>query len=420
LAPLGVDMRTLLPAYPAVMAALPEAEPVLGLDTLFGGPARLLAARTAEGAGIFLLDAPHLYARPGNPYLGPNGHDWADNHRRFGALAQVAFRLGQGLLGAWQPELVHGHDWQAGLVPAYLALAGDPRPATVMTVHNLAFQGLFSASHLAELGLPPSSFAPHGVEYHGHVGFLKAGLFYADRITTVSPTYAREIQTRAHGMGLDGLLRTRAVDLVGITNGLDTEVWDPARDPHLAARYDVHDPASGKAVNKAALQERLSLERRAEACLFCVVSRFTQQKGIDLLLAVLPELLRRDTQLAVLGSGEPSDAILVPSRFEPCGLTQLIGLRYGTLPVVARVGGLADTVIDANEAALADGVATGFQFLPVTADAFAEALHRALGLFQDRATWQLMVKRAMTREVGWDRAARHYHELHRGLLQARG
>jgi starch synthase len=454
LAPLGVDMRTLLPAYPAVMAALPEAEPVLGLDTLFGGPARLLAARTAEGAGIFLLDAPHLYARPGNPYLGPNGHDWADNHRRFGALAQVAFRLGQGLLGAWQPEIVHGHDWQAGLVPAYLALAGDPRPATVTTVHNLAFQGLFPAAHLAELGLPPASFAPHGVEYHGHVGFLKAGLFYADRITTVSPTYAREIQTRAHGMGLDGLLRTRAVDLVGITNGLDTEVWDPARDPHLAARYDVHDPASGKAVNKAALQERLSLERRAEACLFCVVSRFTQQKGIDLLLAVLPELLRRDTQLAVLGSGEPSlewafgsakaahpgrigfvagydeplshliqggaDAILVPSRFEPCGLTQLIGLRYGTLPVVARVGGLADTVIDANEAALADGVATGFQFLPVTADAFAEALHRALGLFQDRATWQLMVKRAMTREVGWDRAARHYHELFRGLLQARG
>ncbi len=454
LAPLGVDMRTLLPAYPAVTAALPEAEPVLGLGELFGGPARLLAARTAEGAGLFLLDAPHLYARPGNPYLGPDGRDWADNHRRFGALAQVAFRLGQGLLGAWQPEIVHGHDWQAGLVPAYLALAGDPRPATVTTVHNLAFQGLFPAAHLAELDLPSASFAPHGVEYHGHVGFLKAGLFYADRITTVSPTYAREIQTRAHGMGLDGLLRTRAADLVGITNGLDTEVWDPARDPLLAARYDTHDPASGKAANKAALQERLGLERRAEACLFCVVSRFTQQKGIDLLLAVLPDLLRRDTQLAVLGSGEPSlewafgsakaahpgrigfvagydeplshlmqggaDAILVPSRFEPCGLTQLIGLRYGTLPVVARVGGLADTVIDANEAALADGVATGFQFLPVTADAFAEALHRALGLFQDRATWQLMVKRAMTREVGWDRAARHYHELYRGLLQARG
>jgi starch synthase len=291
------------------------------------------------------------------------------------------------------------------------------------------------------------------VEYHGGIGYLKAGLFYADKLTTVSPTYAREIQTPAQGMGLDGLLRSRAADLVGIANGIDTAVWDPGRDPHLAARYTAED-STGKAANKAALQERFQLERREDACLFCVVSRLTSQKGIDLILRVLPELLAHGAQLAVLGSGDPAletglkaavaahpgriglvlgydeplshliqggaDAILVPSRFEPCGLTQLIGLRYGTLPVVARVGGLADTVIDANEAAIADGVATGFQFAPVTAEALGDALIRAADLFRDQAVWRQLVRRAMTRAVGWDRAAQHYLDLYRGLLHRRG
>jgi starch synthase len=450
-AALDVDMRTLLPAYPAVLAALPDPEPVAAFDYLFGGPARLLAVRTAEGAELLLLDALHLYDRPGNPYLGADGRDWPDNHRRFAALAWAAYRIGLGLLPGWQPDLVHGHDWQAGLVPAYLALAGGPRPGTVVTVHNLAFQGIFPAGDLAELNLPEASFSVHGVEYFGRISYLKAGLFYADRLTTVSPTYAREIQTPDQGMALDGLLRTRAADLVGITNGIDTAVWDPAADPHLAARYDADDP-SGKAANKAALQERFALEPREDACLFCVVSRLTGQKGIDLILASLPELVAQGGQLAVLGSGDPAleqafaaavvaypghvgvtfgydeplshllqggaDAILVPSRFEPCGLTQLIGLRYGTLPVVARVGGLADTVIDANEAAVADGVATGFHFAPVTADALAETLRRATGLFASRATWRRLVRRAMTREVGWSRAARQYVELYRSLVAA--
>jgi starch synthase len=454
LAPLGIDMRTLLPAYRPVLASLHGTRPVAALDDLFGGPARLLAARTAEGAELLLLDAPHLYDRAGNPYLGPEGRDWPDNHRRFGALSWVGHLIGRGLLEGWQPDLVHGHDWQAGLAPAYLALAGGHRPATVITVHNLAFQGVFPAYLLGELKLPVSAFSINGLEYFGGISFLKAGLFYADALTTVSPTYAREIQTPAHGMALDGLLRTRAAHLAGITNGIDTTVWDPAADPHLAARYDAQDPAPGKAANKAALQRRLGLEPRAQACLFCVVSRFTGQKGIDLILDGLPEIFTHDAQLAVLGSGDPaleqafaaavsahpgrigfvagydeplshlmqggSDVILVPSRFEPCGLTQLIGLRYGTLPLVARVGGLADTVIDANEAAIEDGVATGFQFAPVTGEALGDALLRAIGLFQDRSVWDRLVRRAMTRAVGWDRAAQHYRDLYQNLLQRRG
>lgn len=452
LAHFGVETRTLLPAYPVVRDALGNAEPVATLAELFGGEARLLLARTADDAELLLLDAPHLYDRPGNPYLDPEGRDWPDNHRRFAALSRAAHLVGKGLLEGWVPDVVHGHDWQAGLAPAYLALDGGPRPATVMTVHNLAFQGWVPPTALGELGLPPESFSVYGVEYYGGIGMLKAGLYYADRLSTVSPTYAREIQTPEHGMGLDGLLRTRADSLVGITNGIDTTVWDPARDPHLAARYD-GDPFAAKAANKAALQERLGLERRPETCLFCVVSRFTHQKGIDLILETLPVLLGHDAQIAVLGSGEPAlelawagvaglhpdqvgyvsgydeplshlmqggaDAILVPSRFEPCGLTQLIGLRYGTVPVVSRVGGLADTVIDANEAALADGVATGIQFAPVTAPALAEALNRTLALFADKELWSAVVSRAMSRDVGWDRAARHYLALYRDACRAR-
>ena len=445
LSPLGVTARTLLPAYPAVRHALPETRPIWDFHELYGGPARLLQAATAEGAELLLLEAPHLYDRPGSIYLDAAGRDWSDNHRRFAALCRVAQLIGNGLLPDWQPDVVHGHDWQAGLAAAYLAFGHGPRPATVLTVHNLAFQGWVAPESQVELALPGWAYAIEGVEYYGGVGLLKAGLHYADRLSTVSPTYAREIQTPEHGMGLDGLLRRRAGDLVGITNGIDTAVWDPASDGHLEARYDAADPAP-KAVNKAALQARLGLEIRPEACLLCIVSRFTHQKGIDLVLEALPTLLGHDTQLAVLGSGEPAleqgwataaaahpdrigyvsgydeplshlmqggaDAILVPSRFEPCGLTQLIGLRYGTLPVVARVGGLADTVIDANEAALADEVATGIQFAPVTAPAFVEALHRTMALFADRHAWTATVRRAMTRDVGWTRAARHYLDLY--------
>ena len=451
LAPLGVEMRTLVPGYPAVLAGIGHEQEAIGLPDAMGGPVRLIAARGA-GMDLLVLDAPHLFGRPGNPYLGPDGRDWPDNFRRYGLLSRIAAEIGLGRIGTWQPDLVHGHDWQAGLAPAYLAFAGEPRPATVLTIHNLAFQGLFDPACIGELGLPSQAFHYEGYESWGRVGFLKAGLYYADRLTTVSPTYAQEIQTEADGMGLQGLLRSRAEHLVGIANGIDPAVWDPAADANLPATYDAHRLKS--VANRTALQERFRLDLDPDALLCIVISRLTAQKGLDLLLQALPTLLDHGGQLAVLGSGDPTieagfhaaalanpgrvgcvfgydeplshllqggaDAIVVPSRFEPCGLTQLYGLRYGTIPIVARVGGLADTVIDANEAALDDGVATGIVFGPATVEALRFALARAAGLRADPERWRRLQERAMTRSVSWDRPARHYHELYRELLTARG
>ena len=447
----GVAVRSLLPGYPAVLAALDEAEPVHRFPPLFGGTARLLAAR-GGGLDLFVLDAPHLYARPGDPYRGPDGRDWPDNAERFAALAQTADRIGRGLVPAFLPDVVHAHDWQAGLTPAYLHYGGAPRPGTVMTVHNLAFQGQFPAGLLATLGLPPDSFTIDGVEYYGTIGFLKAGLRFADRITTVSPSYAIEIRTPEGGMGLDGLLRARAAAVSGILNGIDVAVWNPATDPHLAARFDANR-LEARGPNKAALQARFGLADDPGTLLFGVVGRLTWQKGMDLLLAALPVLLGHGAQLALLGAGERPieegfaaaaaahpgrigvllgydealahliqggcDALLVPSRFEPCGLTQLCALRYGAVPVVARVGGLADTVIDANEMALAAGVATGLQFAPVTAAMLEAAIGRAAALWRDRAAWQRLQRNGMATELGWTRPARQYAALYRELHAAR-
>jgi starch synthase len=380
----GVEVRSLVPGYPAVMAGL-EAPQRVHEAELFGGPATLVRGQ-ANGLDLFVVDAPHLYARPGNPYTDELGQDWPDNAERFAALGQAALMLSGGAAPGFAPDVVHAHDWQAGLVPAYLNYAGGRRPGTVITVHNLAFQGRFPAHLLGSLGLPPSAYTIDGVEFYGGIGFLKAGLRLADRITTVSPTYAAEIATPEGGMGLEGLLQTRAAVLSGILNGIDETVWNPATDPLLPARFSP-DRLDGRASNKRALQERFGIGQRPDGLLFGVISRLSWQKGLDLLLGSLPRLLAAGADLVLLGSGDAAledgflaaasaapgrigvkigydeglahliqggtDAILVPSRFEPCGLTQLCALRYGAAPVVSRVGGLNDTVIDANEMALA-------------------------------------------------------------------
>lgn len=447
---LGHDVKVLLPAYPGVLDRLRGRTRHSNLTDLFGGPARVEAGRADSGLHVLAIDAPHLYAKPtADPYGPTPGVEWDDNHLRFAALGWVASAIGRGTAGAWTPDIVHAHDWQAGLAPAYLALAEETRPRTVVTIHNLAFQGLFDRTHLGKLRLPEQAFAVEGVEFHGQIGFLKAALHYADRITTVSPTYAREIQTPEFGAGLDGLLRHRAAVLDGILNGIDHEEWNPESDRHLPEMYGAHSLAK-KAANKAALQESLGLAAEPRAPLFAVISRLTQQKGLDLLLAALPTLRASGAQLAVLGSGDAelvagfttaaktapeqvafrsgwdealshrfqggADFLVVPSRFEPCGLTQLCGLRYGTIPVVARVGGLADTIIDANEAALADGVATGFQFAPQSIDALQQALLRAAALYTQRDAWSQMQARAMSRDFGWERSAQRYATLYEGLL----
>jgi starch synthase len=431
------------------LAKLDDAQPAHAYGDLFGGPARVLAGK-AGGLDLFAIDAPHLYDRPGNPYLGPDGLNWPDNARRFAALARVGADIGLGAIDAFRPEVVHAHDWQAALAAAYLHYADRPRPGVAITIHNIAFQGHFPMSVFGELGLPPYAFAIDGVEYFGGVGYLKAGLRLSDRITTVSPTYAREIMTPEFGMALDGLLRTRAAVVQGIVNGVDDTVWNPATDAALPQTYSALR-IDMRVRNKTALQTRMGMAPGVDRPLFGVISRLSDQKGLDLLLQALPGLIAKGGQLALLGSGEPSleagfaaaavsrpdsvgcvfgydeklahliqagaDFILVPSRFEPCGLTQLCALRYGAPPIVARVGGLADTVIDANEAAIAAGVATGVQFHPPSVEALTYALDRALEIGRDPAILRRLRLNGMRSDVSWRGPAKRYAALYRDLVR---
>jgi starch synthase len=447
----AVEVRSLVPGYPMVLGALQGGVIVARLDDLFGGETRIIAAKSA-GLELFVIDAPHLYARDGDPYRGPDGQEWTDNAFRFAALSRVALLLAQGLVDGYRPDVVHAHDWQAGLVPAYLHYAGATDPATVMTVHNLAFQGRFPSYLLGQLGLPASAYAVDGVECYGDIGYLKAGLYFADRITTVSPTYAAEIRTPLAGQGLDGLLRTRADVISGIINGIDHKVWNPALDPNLAARFDV-DRLNERTPNKTAVQNLLGLEADPAVPLLGIISRLTWQKGIDLVLAALPALMSGGAQLVVLGSGDAwleaglraaaishpkrvgiqlgydealahliqggCDTLLVPSRFEPCGLTQLCAMRYGALPVVAHVGGLSDTVIDANEMAIGSGIGTGFHFSPVESEMLIAAIQRALALWRQPVTWRRLQRNAMQTEVDWRRPAARYATLYRELARPR-
>ena len=442
---LGVEVRTLLPGYPAVMVKLTGAEPVLELADLFGGPARVLMAKAAA-LDLLVLDAPHLYNRPGNPYLSPDGTDWTDNALRYAALAAVAAQIGRSAIPGFVPDLVHCHDWQAGLVPALLRFGGGPK--SVFTVHNLAFQGHFPVGVFASLGLPAHAFGIDGVEYFGGVGYLKAGLRCADALTTVSPSYAREICTEEDGMGLGGLLATRRADLHGIVNGIDTAAWNPAKDPVITQSYTVKT-LERRAANRRALEQRFDLAP-SDGLLYIVVSRLTLQKGMDLVAAAADTIVTSGARLAVLGAGDAvleralsaaaaaypgrigvitgydeqlshqmqagADAILIPSRFEPCGLTQLYGLRYGCVPVVARVGGLADTVIDANDAAVSARVATGVQFAPVTQDGLEAALERTSALFANRPLWRALQVAGMAADLSWTRSAERYVALYRSLL----
>lgn len=444
LAPEGVEMRVMLPGYPAVLDALAREGVVMEEWDLFGGHANLIAA-TAAGLSLLVIEAPHLYQRTGSIYLGADGQDWPDNPERFAGLCWMAARVAAEGVAGWRPDVLHCHDWQAGLVPEYLRSMGTrDSTGSVLTIHNMAFHGLAPYERIGTLRLDPSRFNSEGYEFWGRISALKAGLVGADRLTTVSPTYAEELLRPEFGMGLDGLMRARRDDLVGILNGIDETVWNPATDPAIAPYTD----AEGKAANKAALRSEFGLPE-SDGPLCVVVSRLTAQKGLDLLIEALPTLLSHGGQLALLGSGEGwmedsfraaaqggqvglrigydealshrmmagGDAILVPSRFEPCGLTQMYGLRYGTIPVVALTGGLADTVINASPAALSAGVATGIQFHPVTADTLRGALVHLCNLFDDREIWTRMQANAMAQPVGWQTSAKAYARLFRDVTR---
>jgi starch synthase len=447
----GIDVRVLVPGYPPVLEKLRHPRMLAELPAPSGsvGPAHLLSsAMPGCDLPLLVLDCPALYDRPGGPYLAPDDRDWIDNVLRFGFLSQIGAMLaGPDTPLDWHPEIVHCNDWQSALIPALLHYSHVPHAKSVLSIHNLAFQGNFDARWISKLGLPPASYSRDGVEFYGYFSFMKAGLFYADKITTVSRTYAEEIQTPEFGCGMEGLLKTRRADLIGIVNGIDDD-WNPAKDHHLQQNYSWRAP-DGKAADKKALQQELGLEVDAGVPLLGLVSRLTHQKGIDLVLDCADELLQDGVQLAVLGEGDAqleqrlvklahshrgrvsvvtgydevlahritagSDLFLMPSRFEPCGLNQMYAMAYGTPPVVRRTGGLADTVTDSNDETLQDGNATGFVFEQADAEELLHAVRRALTLYRTSAAWKTIQLNGMQRNFSWRRAAKQYLAVYRSL-----
>ncbi|MCC6206653.1 MAG: glycogen synthase GlgA [Gammaproteobacteria bacterium] len=441
------DIRILLPAYRSVLASIgpvqeiatftcpPASEPVRLLETHLPG----------TSIKIWLVHSPAHFDRDGGPYLGPDGHDWPDNAERFTVFSRVAETLGMDQAGlSWRPELVHCNDWQGGLAVALLSRHAV-RPATLFTIHNLAYQGLFPAETFHRLELPPDLWSMHGLEYYGQISFIKGGIAYADMISTVSPQYAQEICTPEFGCGLENLLRHRSDRLVGILNGADYKEWNPAKDPLIHQRYNAFS-LHKKPANKTALQQHFGLTVDDTVPLVGMIGRLAEQKGFDLMLDALPQLLRQPVQLIVLGSGSRqleeqlrqavatypgrvaahfgysealahqieagADIFLMPSRYEPCGLNQIYSLRYGTVPVVHRTGGLANTVVDATDETLRRGSATGFIFDEPTPAALLAALDRALACHRQPRAWKRLAYVGMQQEFGWRQSAHQYAELY--------
>jgi starch synthase len=445
----GAEVAVLLPAYPALLAAFQDAPVIAQLSNLGGTlpAAQLREVVLPDGLKLLLIDCPTCYARAGNPYLNPQGVDWPDNAARFGLLSRVAALLASSSSPlAWKPDVLHCHDWQSGLAAAYLHYLHPQHAPVLLTIHNLAFQGKFNRATLGEVGLPEAAWAMDGVEFYGDLSFLKAGVQFADWIATVSPTYAREIQTDAGGMGMAGLLRGKAGRLSGILNGIDSSVWNPATDPLLPGNYSAAT-LDAKAANKTALQRKLGLAQRSDCILLGIVSRLTYQKGLDLVLAAEAELATLPAQLAVLGSGERAleaaftdlaarhpgqvavsigfdeslahlieagaDSFLMPSRFEPCGLNQMYSLAYGTPPVVRATGGLADTVVDVD--ATSDARANGFVFQLAEPVQLIDAMRRAATAWREPALWRQLQANGMAGAWDWQAPARQYLALYRRL-----
>jgi starch synthase len=447
----GHEVLLVMPAYPGVIEQAEAKQCRIPLGNLLGrADVSLVLAQTPDtGLPLCLVDCPALFQRKGGLYADPSGREWPDNADRFAILCHAAARVATGAgVPGWRPDIVHANDWHLGLLPMLLSMQREPRPATVFTIHNLAFQGLFPASALPRLGVPQRHFSPDGLEYYGQLSFLKAGIRYADKISTVSPSYAREIMTPDFGCGFDGILRSRADDLVGILNGIDYNTWNPDDSETLRKAYSVEN-MSGKTSCKEALQGELGLKAGRQMPLFAFISRMTEQKMADLLPDVVPSILERGGQVAVCGQGDRkieadvhalsrrypgqvsvyigyndsfakrmfagADVVLAPARFEPCGLTQMYGMRYGALPIARRVGGLADTVRDlpAND----DETPTGFLFDAATASDFTTAIHRACVMYRNRRAWRRMQIHAMTRNFGWRRSAQRYEALYAAIAR---
>jgi len=450
---LGTDVRMILPAYPETIARIGPT--VATDDVLLPGsqqPVRVLrGALQSAGLSTYLVDAPWLFDRPGNPYVAPDGHDWPDNPQRFALFCRAIVECAQDRFGLrWRPNIVHCNDWQTGLV-APLLKREPISPASIFTIHNLAYQGLFDSSQFQALGLPNALWCDHGLEFHRRLSFIKGGIAFSDILTTVSPTYAREIRTAEFGYGLEGLLQHLGERLVGVLNGIDDREWDPTNDRAIVQCFD-SNRFGLKQRNKLALQTELGLPRDENALLLGHIGRLVEQKGVDLILDVLPGIMDiGNTQMVLLGSGNwqlekrlldavthypgrvavhlgyseelshrieaASDCFLMPSRFEPCGLNQLYSLRYGAVPVVRRTGGLADTVVDATEENLRAGTATGFVFDSPTAAGLWDAVARMTECWKrGNGEWQQIAITGMRQEFSWSRSARRYLELYRTAI----
>ncbi len=451
LAALDCDVRLVLPGYrdvlESVVAPLVKAEFTIP-ET--GHPVRLLET-TLPGSDVvaWLVDCPSLYGRGGDPYNDEHNIPWPDTAQRFALLCRAVHAISLGIVETgWLPQIVHCNDWQTGLIPALLSQSAD-RPATVFTIHNLAYQGVFPYDTFVDLKLPEYLWSPDGLEFYEHLSFIKGGLIFSDRITTVSPTYAREIQSAEFGAGLDGLLHQRSEKISGILNGIDEQVWDPAHDEFIVAHYDA-DNIDRKAENKQSLQKILGLQEKSDKPLIAFVHRLTDQKGVDLVIDALPELAKLPVQLAILGTGNPNyeqqlvnfaeqqvcdiavrigyseplshqmaagaDFFLMPSRFEPCGLAQIHNMRYGTIPIVRSVGGLADTVTDTNPQTIAAGTATGIVIDGVDAEALVAAIRRALEIYHQPYVWSDLLRSAMRGSYSWRDSVDKYLELYQSLL----
>ena len=445
---LGHDVRVVTPAYRGLRKRVAGCRRVARLSLRGFSFAIWEGALEREGAPLWLVECDELFSRAGSLYTDAAGAEYPDNALRFGVFSELVAQLARGQhVRSWRPDVVHLNDWHTGLAAAWLHDAPSA-PGTVFTIHNLAYQGNYAPSAVAALGLQASWLTPAGLEFHGQASFLKAGLVYADALTTVSPTYAAEIKTPEFGAGMDGVLRGRAAALTGILNGIDEDTWNPATDPHIARRYELADVGNGKRVNRRALRERLRLADD-ERLLAIYIGRLAHQKGVDLFLEPEAALDRADLQLALLGAGDRAterafaefaasragrvavtighdeelahlmeaagDVLLMPSRYEPCGLNQMYSQRYGTIPLVRRTGGLADTVVDATPAAIADGTATGIVFDHADAGGIAWALERALALRGDPAAWRSLQRNGMQRDFSWSRTAGQYLELYESL-----
>ena len=439
----AVDIRLVIPAYPDAIKAAGKLKTVASIPATGAIDKVEVLEGTLPGTDVplWLIRADSYFKRSGSPYADSHGNDWPDNAARFCIFSRAVCALAMDELGLdWRADIVHANDWQTGLVPALLSQY-ENRPATLFTIHNLAYQGVFSAETFFNLALPASLWNMHGLEYHGNMSFIKGGLAYADVLTTVSPTYAQEIQQPEFGFGMDGLLRHRTKELTGILNGIDSENWDPASDNYLAQTYD-SETLPDKQVNKSALQKQLGLKVETDTPLLGFIGRLVWQKGIDVLVETLPELLKLPLQWVILGSGESKqeaileklasqypdklvvitgyneklahqieagcDMFTMLSRYEPCGLNQLYSLRYGTVPIVSATGGLADTVVDASNTRQA----TGFTFKPASPEDFIEAVQRALSLYQDKKRWSALARRGMKKDFSWTNSARQYLDLY--------